>query len=85
MPDLLKTKKTLFSVKYPHVAKRQKVDLTTGKKSRKIFTNNSSIQNEDLGPGKRTRRLPKRWANEAVQIRLEYHCVLKTGKQWTSL
>ena len=65
MPNYLQGKKTLFPTKYPTVPKKNKNSYKKAPKTSKIemlmkMAENVS-GNQDLGPGKRTRRLPQRY------------------------
>ena len=64
MPNYLQGKKTLFPTKYPTVPKKKNSYKKAPKTSKiemlmKMAENVSG--NQDLGPGKRTRRLPQRY------------------------
>ena len=64
MPNYLQGKKSLFSIKYPSVPKKKICYKKAPKPSKiemlmKMAENVSG--NQDLGPGKRTRRLPQRY------------------------
>jgi len=57
MPNLLQSKKSLFSVKYPSVPKKFKT--AQSQKAQKKIPLKDVEQSQELG--KRTRRLPKRF------------------------
>lgn len=74
MPNWIQGKKSLFPIKYPSVPRKVPKQRGSKTKAPKLQTNIPNPTTDELGPGKRTRRLPKRY------VRTGFVTVLRLNK-----